>query len=140
MLFANIKNQQLQILLISLRSPFNVLHSVLVILKGMFRNGFGLQCKEAVRHACVYVCMYVCVYVCMYVVFLYSHPILQAWYTVRQCVTAIVVASLRASSLSLTPHPLQTYSVFVRSTLEAQAQHIRSVRHNILVNHYCLTS
>ena len=69
-----------------------------------------------------------------------SHLILHAWNTVRQCVTAIVVASLRASSLSLTPHPLQTYSVFVRSTLEAQAQHIRLVRHNILINHYRLTS
>ncbi len=52
----------------------------------------------------------------------------QAWYTVRQCVTAVVVASLRSSSLSVAPHPLHTYSVFVRSTLRAQTQHIRAVR------------
>ena len=45
-LLANVKNQQLQNPLISLRSPFNVLHSILVCLQAVYQLS-GPVCKSA---------------------------------------------------------------------------------------------
>ena len=50
---------------------------------------------------------------------------MQAWYQVRQCISAVVVTSMRTNSLSHSSHLLDTYMAIVKSLLQAQLDHIK---------------
>ena len=50
----------------------------------------------------------------------------QVWYQVRQCVSAIVVTSVRTHSLSFSSDLLDTYTAIVDSLLQAQLDHIKT--------------